>query len=376
METPPNQTRQKNIALLLPALNGGGAERVALSQCEGLQALGHCVRLFVLSPHHKILPPSHINLSIVDIQNPRGIRRIGHFRRGAKTLFKTISESFGGEPIDLLLSHLYLSDRYAQHIPIKNKYTVVHSSAAQTFFSGKGGKVQRYFRELKVKKRYQNLGMVFVSKAGKQEFEDHVPQHRKPRVVIYNPFNIEKIQALAAQPLNQELQTDYFLHVGRFCKEKRQDRMIEIYKRSKSDVPLYFLGTGTEKETKKLELLISDNNLSDRVFILPFVQNPFPIIAKARALMLCSDYEGLPNAIIEALICGTPAISFDMPTGPREILTGPLQKYLIEHKNIAQFADAINAIAANPTRISANDATISRFDETARLTDYLNLIEK
>jgi glycosyltransferase involved in cell wall biosynthesis len=74
----------------------------------------------------------------------------------------------------------------------------------------------------------------------------------------------------------------------------------------------------------ELQALIDRFGLAKQVIVCPFRTNPYPLIANARLLVLSSDREGLPNVLIEALICHTPVVSTDCPSGPREILQQPL----------------------------------------------------
>jgi glycosyltransferase involved in cell wall biosynthesis len=68
--------------------------------------------------------------------------------------------------------------------------------------------------------------------------------------------------------------------------------------------------------------LVRDLGLTDRVVFTGQVADPFAFMMRARLAVCASVYEGLCNAIIEALACGTAVVSTDCPYGPSEILQG------------------------------------------------------
>lgn len=68
--------------------------------------------------------------------------------------------------------------------------------------------------------------------------------------------------------------------------------------------------------------------------ILPgFQNNPYCWMKHARLLVLSSDYEGIPSVVVEALICGAPVVSTDCPSGPNEIMTVELARWLVPQGN-------------------------------------------
>ena len=81
---------------------------------------------------------------------------------------------------------------------------------------------------------------------------------------------------------------------------------------------------------------------------------PFAWFKRASLLVCSSVYEGLGNAIIEALACGTPVVSTDCPYGPREILAGGRFGALVPTGDAAAMAAAI-AVALDAARRSRGD---------------------
>jgi glycosyltransferase involved in cell wall biosynthesis len=81
---------------------------------------------------------------------------------------------------------------------------------------------------------------------------------------------------------------------------------------------LAIVGEGPERAA--LEAFARNNGLSQNILFTGRVADPFAWMMRARVAVCSSIYEGLGNAIIEALACGTPVVCTDCPHGPREIL--------------------------------------------------------
>ena len=112
-------------------------------------------------------------------------------------------------------------------------------------------------------------------------------------------------------------------------KQKNIPRLLEAYATLSSSSPkLVIIGKGSERETEGIQSKIKDLNLEERVLLLGFRSNPYPYLAKAKLLVLSSDYEGLPTVLIESLICGSLPVSTNCPSGPSEILKGRLEPFL------------------------------------------------
>ena len=94
------------------------------------------------------------------------------------------------------------------------------------------------------------------------------------------------------------------------------------------DCDIVLMGDGKNKN-----LLIEyakKNNFNKNFFIFNFKKNPFPYLLKSDLFILTSNYEGLPNVLIESMSLNKPIISTNSPTGPREILLNGKAGFLVK----------------------------------------------
>ena len=111
------------------------------------------------------------------------------------------------------------------------------------------------------------------------------------------------------------------------------------------------LGQGTAGEKESLEALAKKLGIFEQVIFVGFVTNPYAYMRAAEALVLSSDYEGLPNVLVEALACGTHVVSTNCPYGPAEILQGELAQGLCG-LTASALAEAIARVLQNRIRIT------------------------
>jgi glycosyltransferase involved in cell wall biosynthesis len=138
-------------------------------------------------------------------------------------------------------------------------------------------------------------------------------------------------------------ENDLIVCVGRLSPEKGQDMLI----RAMALLPpsrswrLAIVGDGAERAA--LEALAHKLGIADRIIFTGEVVDPFAFMMRARIAVCASVYEGLGNAIIEALACGTPVVSTDCPYGPAEILEHGRYGTLTPVGDAAAMAVAIEA---------------------------------
>lgn len=114
----------------------------------------------------------------------------------------------------------------------------------------------------------------------------------------------------------------FLIGVGRLAPQKRWDRLITAFARvGDPDLSLLILGEGPERAA--LEAQIAALGLQGRVSLPGHCADPSAAIARAAALALVSDFEGVPGVLREALAVGTPVIATESSVAVREIVTDP-----------------------------------------------------
>ena len=124
--------------------------------------------------------------------------------------------------------------------------------------------------------------------------------------------------------LPNDIKTPYILYVGSFKNQKRIDLLLEAYQKMSKllDVNLVIVGDGADNGNNKNKAVtfIEKNNLQNQVFMVGRKSELAGYYKHAKCFVLCSEYEGFGNVIVESLAYGTPVVCFDCPGGPSFIL--------------------------------------------------------
>ena len=210
-----------------------------------------------------------------------------------------------------------------------------------------------------------------MSEGSRSELLEIIKVRPSKSCTIYNPFPIKQISENSKIKLELDIQ-DYFIHIGRFNDQKRHDLLFQIFSQCNTNSKLLLVGDGSKSQIKKIDSLICHYNLEDKVVKLGYIENPFPYLRKAKALLLTSEYEGLPTVIIESLLCGTCVISYDCPSGPKEILVNELAEYLVPMGNYKRFIELIHKL--DKQKHWCKFPNRRQFDENNVSSQYLDFI--
>ena len=137
-------------------------------------------------------------------------------------------------------------------------------------------------------------------------------------VIIPNPIFTEKMPDTPYEGIREKK----IVSVGRLNKQKNQILLIDAFYLILKDFPeykLYIWGEGAERTN--IEGYIRKLGIEKSVFLPGVTENIYMEIYEASLFILPSDFEGMPNALIEAMALGIPCISTDCPCGgPRELI--------------------------------------------------------
>ena len=199
------------------------------------------------------------------------------------------------------------------------------------------------------------------------------PVKRERVRVIYNPVVRGKNANAGRSDREDKLR---FLAVGRLAPEKRLELVIRafaILKRKHSNATLTIVGDGPCRDW--LEELATVEGISAAVEFTGFQEDPTAWMLHSTALVMASEYEGLPNAVLEALAIGLPVVACDCPGGIREIAETTTRLTLVEEATPAALARAMEETALRSAmQESPSDAFWQRFGMESTLKQYEQLL--
>jgi len=167
---------------------------------------------------------------------------------------------------------------------------------------------------------------------------------------IYNIIGPDDIEILKAEKVNHDWfngNYEVIIGAGNLSPWKGFTDLIKAFSliKNKKSLKLVILGDGPEKHD--LVNLIYELKLEDKIQLLGNVSNPFKYFSKSSLFVLSSRVEGLPNVIVEAMMCGCKIVSYDCPTGPREILQNGKYGTLVKPGDISMLSSSMIDLLKN-----------------------------
>lgn len=354
------------VDILIPDFADFGAQRVAVNAANGLRERGTVVRFVV----HNAIGPFRAELderiTVVEldprfraIPRLRVAQRIRAYATSIDPSASRVAVSFS--PITNL-AVLLAARRHPGLRTIVQEHAL--QSAALADHEAHPPAVRFIYRHGLVRLYRQADAVLAIARAVGDDLARHfrVPAHRI--AVIPNPVDTARIRELAAAEPEPGLpvRRRYVLGLGRLASQKNFARLIRIFERlapHRTDTDLVICGRGPR--LAELRRRAAAAGLQGRVHFTGFAANPYSILARAGALCLSSDWEGLPQVVAEAMVCGTPVVAHRCPSGIAEMIEDGSTGRLVEFGDDDAFAAAILQTLADPEATRRRAAAARRF---------------
>ena len=363
-----NKTNER-LALFLPGLYEGGAERIILNLARSLTARGYPVDLVLARAEGPYLPQVPDSVRVIDLNATRVLSSLPALIRYLKHERPTTLLSA------LFTNVIALCARRISGIP--HRVVISEHNTLSSVTENQDDLRWQIYPKL--------AGWIYpwadsIIAVSKSVADDLARAARIPRdriQVVYNPVvtsdMCEKSEAVLEHPWFKEGEPPVVLAVGRLTDQKGFNILIRAFARLRKTRAARLIILGEGEDRPALEELIRQLGLEQDVSLPGFVQNPYPYMLHASLLVLSSRWEGLPTVLVEALYLGTPIVATDCPGGSREILKDGQYGQLVPVDDPFLLADAMElAINDRPQRPPQD--SWKPFDSNFVVDRYLNIL--
>jgi glycosyltransferase involved in cell wall biosynthesis len=365
------------FGFFVPHFSEGGLERSTLRLADEVVRQGGEALLITLRDNGRMLsmwPGSD------------SVRALG--RRSAFMSIPSLARLLRKEDLDVLISaqdHANVAAVLARKLSRKETPLILTERVSMRAAMGARGWFRRKTLGRLIAYAYPRADVVLAnSEAGAREIESVLNWPTGGAVTIYNPTADESISELAKEAVDNPWfvggEIPVIVGMGRLVEQKDFATLIRAFSvvRNIQECRLVIFGDGPlrgDLERQTVELGISNDVLFES-----FVENPFKYLSRSATFVVSSKFEGLPNALIEAQVCGVPTVSTDCPTGPLEILQEGRAGALVPVGDYQAMASAIEGIIADPALaekyVRAATVGLDRFRPTRCYSQYVELIEQ
>lgn len=332
----------KKIVFCIVSLEKGGAERVVSVLANNFSKSNNVS--IVTMVNEKVQYELNSNINLVEL-GKEGKKHKNIIIK--KLLFiynflhrlKRMKETFDKIKPDIIISFLPEACFFSI-IANKGKYKIILSDR-----NDPNQEYNNFIYKFLMKKLYPKAnGYVFQTEDAKDYFNDIVDFEKKKYDIIVNPVNSDFKNKPIVTNRKKEI-----VSVGRLAEQKNIGLLIDAFNKINKEFPEYKLiiyGEGNMRE--KLQDKIDKLQLKDKVFLPGVVNNIKDKIYDASLFVMSSNYEGIPNALIEAMVLGLPVISTDCPCGgPKLFIKNGVNGYLINVGDKEELAKTMRLILLN-----------------------------
>lgn len=240
--------------------------------------------------------------------------------------------------------------------------------------------IVRWLRYWPIRRLYPRVDQIVAVSQGVAEDTAKIARLPAGRIrVIRNPVISPGLLALAHAPCPHPWlepgQPPVILGMGRLQRQKDFPTLVRAFAQVRRGRPCRLLILGEGSGRVRLEALVSELGIGADVDLPGFQTNPYAYLARAALFVLSSAWEGSPNALTEALALGTPVVSTDCPSGPRELLNNGRFGPLVAVGDEATLARAITAALDEHLPPDLLQTAVTEYNQAESARRYLELLE-
>ncbi len=322
------------ICFATPQLTGGGAERVVSVLSSTLAELGHDVAIIIYDRRDN------------EYQTSEAVKK-----------YYLCDEKYSSNALLRRLQRIFYVRNFIKNNAYEYVVPFLWRAVVQTFLSTRG------------------LGIKFISTLRNNPYELSRSERLKTDIVTFfadahfvqnnmqkNYYwkSIQKKTFVLSNPVGDAFINDSkkysdeikkIVSVGRLNKQKNYDLLIdaiEIVAKEYPDISVDIWGIGEEES--RLNRIIDNKNLSRFIALRGRTNNVKDVLSASDLFIMTSNYEGMPNSLLEAMTYGMPCISTDCPTGPSDLIENEKNGFLIKMNAKQELSDKIIELINNPQK--------------------------
>ena len=327
------------ISLVLPDLRTGGAERNCLILADQLLRLGHDVDIVLLQNQGALLKDVPDGVHIVSLEVARIRDSVRPFARYIDSRRPdAVLANMWPVTVATIIARLFCDHR--------SQLAVVDRALLSRGYADYG-LIHRAILRASISLSYRLAdARIGVSRGVVNDLSRLSGISTTKFDVVYNP--VRRIEVSSDEDVERtercwkEIDGHRILTVGTLKAVKNHNLLIRAFAKMKEcdRAALMILGDGPLRD--ELRKLAEREGVTERVLMPGFFMDPMPFYRSADLFVLSSNHEGFGNVIVESLASGTPVVSTDCPSGPREILANGEYGALVPVGDVNLLADAMD----------------------------------
>lgn len=328
-----NNEAKKKIAIFLPNLAGGGAEKVFVSLSSAFIKSGFAVDMILIQKRGELLSFLDERVNVIELNSKK--------IRGSFAPLLSYLRNNNPEILIAVMWPLTVLGTIAFRISGCHGRVVVSDHNTLSLSTSGYSKFRKIVLSQTIRWVYPLADIrLAVSNGVAADIKQLSGLSKIKFNVIYNPIN----RHIEGDELENTIRTRFrVINVGALKPQKNQALLIEAFAKILKDIDGELVIVGDGELRGDLEQLITDLNLKDHVTLTGFIENIDSEYRKSDLFVLSSDYEGFGNVIVEAMSAGTPVVSTDCQSGPREILEDGKYGTLVPVGDVDALANAMLA---------------------------------